>query len=273
MGQRSPTACWLWDFNKISGLVEDRVPKTRRRNFARGPKYHSENRFYSGNIQALWSRFKARGRPASRRIAPTAATLAPTLLGGGGGGFMAKRTHKGMDAMPPSGAKSRKGHGGARDGAGRRAVLNEDQRSWIGAYYQNSWEKLTRGLARLRQQSDANRYAIRTQGDAGKGALSQLQSTQRSLRKLTVHERRGGWAKNWRSQAEDLIEATGGRYISYAPYIKRPQSFRPALLRTVALTASKRFGVKVSQRMVESSMKQYRAEPEEIRAYLEFCPK
>jgi excisionase family DNA binding protein len=126
---------------------------------------------------------------------------------------MAKRTHKGMDAMPPSGAKSRKGHGGARDGAGRRAVLNEDQRSWIGAYYQNSWEKLTRGLARLRQQSDANRYAIRTQGDAGKGALSQLQSTQRSLRKLTVHERRGGWAKNWRNQAEDLIEATGGRYI------------------------------------------------------------
>ena len=44
--------------------------------------------------------------------------------------------------MPPSGAKSRKGHGGARDGAGRRAVLNEDQRSWIGAYYQNSWRSL-----------------------------------------------------------------------------------------------------------------------------------
>jgi len=186
---------------------------------------------------------------------------------------MAKRTHKGVGSKPPSGAKSLRGHGGARDGAGRKPGLNADQRLWIGAYYQNCWVKLIRGLARFRQRSDAIKTAIRTQGDAGKGALSQLQSTQRSLRKLTVHERRGGWAKNWRSQAEDLIEAPGGRYISYAPYNKRPQSFRPALLRTVALTASKRFGVKVSQRMVESSMKQYRAEREEIRAYLEFCPK
>jgi hypothetical protein len=178
-----------------------------------------------------------------------------------------------MDAMPPSGAKSRKGHGGARDGAGRRAVLNEDQRSWIGAYYQNSWEKLTRGLARLRQQSDANRYAIRTQGDAGKGALSQLQSTQRSLRKLPAQERGGRWAKNWRSQANDLIEASGGRYISYAQYTKRPKGFRAALLRTIALKSSKRFGVKVGPRMVERLMKQYRSESQEIRAHLEFGPK
>jgi hypothetical protein len=186
-----------------------------------------------------------------------------------------KRAHMEMDgsAKPPSGAKSRRGHGGARDGAGRRAVLTEDQRSWIGAYYQNSWEKLTRGLARLRQQSDAMKYAIRTQGDAGKGALFQLQRTQRSLRKLPARERRGGWAKNWRSQAKDLIEATSGRYISNAPYTKRPKSFRPALLRTIALKASKRFGVKVSQRMVERSMKQCRAESKEIRAYLEFGPK
>jgi hypothetical protein len=188
---------------------------------------------------------------------------------------MAKRAHKGVDgsARPVSGAKSRKGHGGARDGAGRRPVLNEVQRSWIGAYYQNSWEKLTRGLARLRQRSDAIKYAIDTQGDVGKGALSQLQRTQRSLRKLPTHERRGGWAKNWRSQAKDLIEATGGRYISYAPYIKRPKSFRAALLRTIALKASKRFGVKVSQQMVERSMKQHRSESKEIRAYLEFDPK
>jgi hypothetical protein len=70
-----------------------------------------------------------------------------------------------------------------------------------------------------------------------------------------------------------LIEATGGRYISYAHYIKRPKDFRPRLLRTIALKASKRFGVKVSQRMVERSMKQYRVEREEIRAYLEFGPK
>jgi hypothetical protein len=188
---------------------------------------------------------------------------------------MAKRARTGVDgsARPASDAKSDKRHGGARDGAGRRAVLNEDQQSWIGAYYQNSWEKLIRGLARLRRRSDAIKYAIGTQGDAGKGALSQLQSTQHSLRKLTTRERRGGWARNLREQAEDLIEATGGRYISYAPYIKRPQSFRPALLRTIALKASKRFGVKVSQRMVESSLKQYRALREEIRAYLEFCPK
>jgi hypothetical protein len=175
---------------------------------------------------------------------------------------MAKRVYKGMDgsAGSASRAKSRSGHGGARDGAGRRAVLNEDQRSWIGAYYQICWEKLTRGLARLRQRSDAIKYTIGTQGDAGKGALPQLQRYQRQLRKLAPHERSGGWAKTFREQAEDLIEATGGRYISYAPYTKRPKSFRPALLRTVALKASKRFGVKVSQRMVERSMKQYRAE-------------
>ena len=181
---------------------------------------------------------------------------------------MAKRARKGMD-----GSARRKGHGGARGGAGRRAVLDEDQRFWIGAYYQNSLEKLTRGLARLQQRSDAIKYAIRTQGDVGKGALSQLQRTQRRLRRLPIDERVGGWATTFREQAEDLIEATGGRYISYAPYIKRPQSFRPALSRTIALKASKRFGVKVSQRMVESSIKQYRALREEIRAYLEFCPK
>jgi hypothetical protein len=188
---------------------------------------------------------------------------------------MAKRARKGVDgsARPASDAKSHKGHGGARDGAGRSAVLNEDQQSWIGAYYQNSWEKLIRGLARLRRRYDAIKYAIGTQGDAGKGALSQLQRTQHSLRKLATRERRGGWARNFRSQAKDLIEATGGPYISYAPYIKRAKGFRPALLRTIALKASKRFGVKVSQRMVERSMKQYRAEREEIRAYLEFGPK
>jgi hypothetical protein len=186
---------------------------------------------------------------------------------------MVKRGRKGAAGSARVPSKSRKAHGGARDGAGRRAVLNEDQRSWIGAYYQNSWDKLTRGLARLRQRSDAIKYAIGTQGDAGKGALSQLQSYQRSLRKLNTRERRGSWARAFRSQAKDWIEATGGRYISYAPYIKRPTSFRPALLRTIALKASKRFGVKVSQRMVERSMKEYRAEREEIRAYLEFGPK
>ena len=103
--------------------------------------------------------------------------------------------------------------------------------------------------------------------------MSQLERTQRALRKLPTGERRGGWARNWRGQARDLIEATGGRYISYDPYIKRAKGFRPALLHTIALKASKRFGVKVSPRMVESSMKQYRAERKEIRAYLESCPK
>jgi hypothetical protein len=161
---------------------------------------------------------------------------------------MAKRVYKGMDGLAGSAsrAKSRRGHGGARDGAGRRAVLNEDQRSWIGAYYQICWEKLTRGLARLRQRSDAIKYAIRTQGDAWERALSQLRRTQRGLKTLSAQERRrrGGWVKNFREQAEDLIEATGGRYISYAPYTKRPKGFRPALLRTIALKASKRFGVR-----------------------------
>ena len=116
---------------------------------------------------------------------------------------MAKGARKGMDgsAKRAFGTKSRKGHGGARDGAGRRPILNENQRFWIGAYYQNSWDKLTRGLARLRQRSNAMKSAINTQGGAGKGALAQLQSTQRSLRKLPAQERGGRWAKNWRSQS------------------------------------------------------------------------
>jgi hypothetical protein len=90
--------------------------------------------------------------------------------------LMAKRARKGMvgSARPESRVKSCKGHGGACDGAGRRPVLNEDQRSWIGAYYQNCWEKLIRGLARLRQRSVAIKNAIGSQGAAGKGALSQL---------------------------------------------------------------------------------------------------
>jgi hypothetical protein len=103
--------------------------------------------------------------------------------------------------------------------------------------------------------------------------VSQLERTQRALRKLPTRERRGGWVGNWRSQASDLIEATGGRYISYAPYIKRPKGFRAALLRTIALKSSKRFGVKVRPRMVERLMKQYRLECQETRAHLEFGPK
>jgi hypothetical protein len=188
---------------------------------------------------------------------------------------LTRSAHGGMDgsAMSASVDKSGKGHGGARDGAGRRPILNENQRFWIGAYYQNSWDKLTRGLARLRQRSNAMKSAINTQGGAGKGALAQLQSTQRSLRKLPAQERGGRWAKNWRSQANDLIEASGGRYISYAQYTKRPKGFRAALLRTIALKSSKRFGVKVGPRMVERLMKQYRSESQEIRAHLEFGPK
>jgi hypothetical protein len=188
---------------------------------------------------------------------------------------MAKRSGKGMDrsAKPTSGTTSRKSHGGARDGAGRRAILNEDERFWIGAYYQKCWRKLIRGLARLRQRFDAIKSAIRTQGDAGKDALSHLRRTQRDLRELSVQDRqRGGWVRNWREKAEDWIEAMGGRYVSHAPYIKRPKDFRPALMRTVALKASKHFGVNVSHQMVERSIKQFRALEKEIRADLEFDP-
>ena len=181
--------------------------------------------------------------------------------------------HEGNRQMSASLDKSRKGHGGARDGAGRRAKLNEDERSWIGAYYQKCWRKLIRGLARLRQRSDAIKSAIRTQGDGGNDALSHLHDAQRNLRKLSVQDRRrGGWVRNLRGQAEDWIEATGGRYVSYAPYTKRPKGFRLALIRTVALKASKRFGVKVSPRMVERSMKRGRSEDKQIRAYLESGP-
>ena len=186
---------------------------------------------------------------------------------------MAKRTHKGVGSKPPSGAKSLRGHGGARDGAGRKPGLNADQRLWIGAYYQNCWVKLIRGLARFRKRSVAIKTAIRTQGDAGKNALSLLHRAHGELRKLSVQERRrGGWVRNSREQAEDWIEATGGRYVSYAPYIKRPKSLRPALMRHVALKASGRFGVNVSHQMVERSIKQFRALEKEIRADLEFDP-
>jgi hypothetical protein len=75
-----------------------------------------------------------------------------------------------------------------------------------------------------------------------------------------------------REQAEDWIKATGGRYVSYAPYIKRPKSLSPALMRFVALKASRRFGVNVSPQMVERSIKQFRALDKEIRAHLEFDP-
>lgn len=180
---------------------------------------------------------------------------------------MAKRTHKGVGSRPPSRRKSLRGHGGARDGAGRRAVLNDEQRLWIGVYYQNCWDELTRKRARRRQRSDATKTAIRKVGVAGKEALSQLRSAHRDLRKLPVQHRSGKWVSYPRERAKDWIEnALGGRHVSYAPYIKRPKGLRPALMRYVALKASKEFGVKVSQRMVESSMKQYRKNK------LEFCP-
>ena len=75
-----------------------------------------------------------------------------------------------------------------------------------------------------------------------------------------------------REKAESWIEALGGRHISDAPYIKRPKSLSPALMRFVALKASRRFGVNVSPQMVERSIKQFRALDKEIRAHLEFDP-
>jgi hypothetical protein len=188
---------------------------------------------------------------------------------------MAKRARKGVDrsAKPASGTKSRKGHGGARDGAGRKPGLNADQQLWVGAYYQNCWVKFIRCLARKRQRSDATKTAIRTEDDAGKDALSQLHSAHRGLRKLSVQERRRrGWVNPLREQAESWIEALGGRYVSYAHYVKRPKSLRPALMRHVALKASRRFAVNVSPQMVERSIKQFRALEKEIRADLEFDP-
>ena len=167
---------------------------------------------------------------------------------------------------------SRKGHGGARDRAGRKPRLNENQQLWTGAYYDHCWGKLIRSLARLRQRSDAEKYAISKEGDAGKNALSEIRDFQRSLRKLPLGERRGGFASYWQEHVGDLIEATGGRFVSYAPYTKRAKGFRPALLRTIALKASKRFGTEVSPRMVERAMKQYRAERAAERADLEFGP-
>jgi hypothetical protein len=176
-------------------------------------------------------------------------------------------------AKPASGTKSRKGHGGARDGAGRKPGLNADQQLWVGAYYQNCWVKFIRGLARRRQRSDAKKRAIATQGPAGKDALSHLHSAHRGLRKLSVQDRRrGGWVSPLREQAESWIEALGGRYVSYAPYVKRPKSLRRALMRHVALKASRRFGVNVSPQMVERSIKQFRTLEKEIRADLEFDP-
>src|SRR5215470_3524388 len=92
------------------------------------------------------------GRAEHRIIAAVLAPRFPLL---GEGGFMVKRGRKGAGGSARVPSKSRSGHGGARGGAGRMAVLDEDQRFWIGAYYQNSWEKLIRGLARLRRRSDA----------------------------------------------------------------------------------------------------------------------
>ncbi len=186
---------------------------------------------------------------------------------------MAKRTHKGMRSKPPSGAKSLRGHGGARDGAGRKPGLNADQQLWVGAYYQNCWVKVIRCIARKRKRSDATKTAIRKEGDAGKDALSHLHSAHRELRKLSVQERRRGkWVSPLREKAESWIEALGGRHVSDAPYIKRPKNLRPALMHHVALKASRRFGVNVSHQMVERLIKQFRALEKEIRADLEFDP-
>ena len=100
-----------------------------------------------------------------------------------------------------------------------------------------------------------------------------IHSAHRGLRKLSVQERRRGrWVSPLRERAESWIEALGGRHVSDAPYIKRPKNLRPALMRHVALKASRRFGVKVSPQMVERSIKQFRALAKEIRADLEFDP-
>jgi hypothetical protein len=189
---------------------------------------------------------------------------------------MAKRARKTPVGSAGPTAKSTQGHGGPRDGAGRKPRLNENQQVWTGAYYHQCWVKLIRGLARLRQQSDAVKRAISEEGEAGKNALSEIRDHHRLLNKLPLGERRGpraGWVRNWRERVGDLIKITGGRYVSYAPYIKRAKGFRTALLRTVALKASKRFDAKVSPRMVERAMKAHRAERAEIRAHLEFGPK
>ena len=106
------------------------------------------------------------------------------------------------------------------------------------------------------------KLAIREEGEPGKGALSEIRDLQRHLNKLPLDERqgrRGGWARNWRQRVGDLINSTGGRFASYTPYVRRAKGYRQALMRTVALKASKRFGVWVSPRMVERAMKEHRA--------------
>src|SRR5262249_47944982 len=103
---------------------------------------------------------------------------------------MAKRKKPTGSARRGPPAKARKGHGGARDRAGRPRLLSFEQDTWLGAQLENRWNESARADAKQRGLEDERERFKRREPYAGVDQIEEMNKLKEEGRGKSVAERK-----------------------------------------------------------------------------------
>jgi hypothetical protein len=179
---------------------------------------------------------------------------------------------------PP--AKARKGHGGARDRAGRPPLLSWEQETWFCAHLENRLNEIAEVAATQKGHEAERRRAKRRDSSLSFDPIEQLNKHYTELREVPLSERRKrAKLKTELGEGDHLIDdkigdirdlrrlllrdevspphQSKGDLFTYHP-IHRPKGVRDALIRETIALIEERYGVKVSPDYVKLRWKEYR---------------
>ena len=172
---------------------------------------------------------------------------------------------------------SEAGHGGKRQGAGRKPILTDMQRLRVGLWCEEAQLEQIKDYARGRMRHGAERRAIRAGDiDSADELWIRLEELQARMRKRAIEGRlppdlyakEEGFEdvdlnddaielRSLRYNASNFPEDKGRRGLLIAENV-RPKGLRSKILREVSAKASAAFGVAVTARLVDECWKEYR---------------
>ena len=193
---------------------------------------------------------------------------------------MPKRARTGS-AIPKSGATSSKGHGGAREGAGRPRLLSWEQETWFCAHLENRRNEIAKVAATQKGHEAERRRAKRIDSSLSFDPNERLNELYTELREVPPSERRKrAKLKTELGEGNHLIDdkigdirdlrrlflrdevsplhQSKGDLFTYP--IHRPKGFLDALIRETIALIEERYGVKVSPDYVKLRRKEYRGD-------------
>jgi hypothetical protein len=176
-------------------------------------------------------------------------------------------------------AKASKGHGGARDGAGRPHLLSWEQETWFCAHLENRLNEIAKAAAIQKGHEAERRRAKRRDSSLSFDPIERLNEHYRELHEVPLSERqKRAKLKTELGEGDHLIDdkigdirdlrrlllsdevspphSSKGDLFTYP--IHRPKGVRDALIKETIALIEERYGVRVSPDYVELRWKEYR---------------